>query len=88
MDLEVTHPTRYHRKRVVRPPQSLSVRVVPARRCNNVSKLLEYPLRLPYPAPYEGTSYLCIIERKIKEYVSSVYWKKYKYVVIYKHIYT
>jgi len=54
-DLEVTHLIRYHQRRVVHLPQSLSVRVAPARRCNNVSKLLEYLLRLPYPAPYEGT---------------------------------
>lgn len=76
-DLEVTHPTRYHQRQVVPLPWSLNDRVAPAQRCNNVSKLLEYPLRLPYPVLYEGTSYLCITKKQVKKYISSKYLKKY-----------
>jgi len=71
-DLEVTHLTRYHRRRVVHLPQSLSVRVASARRCNNVSKLLEYLLRLPYPVPYEGTL-TCALSKEKSLYSYIVY---------------
>jgi len=72
MDLEVTHPIRYHQKRVVHLQRFLNVkvRVVPVQRCNSASKLLEYLLHLPYPVLYEGMVTLSnIIESKRRTYM-------------------
>lgn len=71
MDLEVTRPILYHRRRVARRLQRLNVaKVVPVQRCNSASKLLEFLLHLPYPVLYEGISFFSrILMKKTNVYV-------------------